>query len=299
MSEITATYNEDSQIISLVIDGKPHIVNKDHVSFTRILNALIDGEEDKIPKLLDLNKAISDFSDGRVTVQDGIVFLDNLAVEDSLSRRLVSMIRLGINVKPLCRFIENLYKNPANHSVNRLYAFMEACDMPITKDGKLLAYRSVRSNFWDSHTGKTTFCKPYDKFNDSDTFNLGTHNGCLTEIVNGKTVCSMPRNQVDDDHDRTCSNGLHVCSQKYGKFSDILLLVSVDPADVVSVPNEYGNAKMRVSKFTVEEIVEGFEDWEDTPVYDNVDDEEYDEEDYITPKSDADNEMIDNIFFRD
>ena len=85
----------------------------------------------------------------------------------------------------------------------------------------------------------------------------------------------MDRKDVNDDPNQTCSAGLHVCSQAYGMYGSRLLLVSVNPADVVSVPIEYKNAKMRVCKYYVKEDVDGFRDFKDEPVY-------YDHEDFIS-----------------
>jgi hypothetical protein len=97
--------------------------------------------------------------------------------------------------------------------------------MPITEDGRFLAYKWVRSNYFDCHTG---------------TFNNSV----------GK-VCKMPRNKVNDDRTQTCSDGLHVCTHAYTKFGERLMVVAVNPRDVVSVPNDYDNAKMRVCEYEV------------------------------------------------
>ena len=66
----------------------------------------------------------------------------------------------------------------------------------------------------------------------------------------------MPRHKVDDRSENTCSHGLHFCSQSYlphyaGGTGRILLL-KIDPADVVSIPTDYNNAKGRACKYWVE-----------------------------------------------
>jgi hypothetical protein len=74
----------------------------------------------------------------------------------------------------------------------------------------------------------------------------------------GKTV-TMPRNQVDEDDQRTCSAGLHVCSKSYighfGSGSDRIVSVKVHPRDVVSIPVDYNDAKMRTCGYVVLEDV--------------------------------------------
>jgi hypothetical protein len=76
-------------------------------------------------------------------------------------------------------------------------------------------------------------------------------------------VVEIPRNQVDEDSNRTCSHGLHVANWNYAHTqfassdasSDIMLEVEVNPADVVAIPTDYNNAKMRVCKYKVLGVV--------------------------------------------
>jgi hypothetical protein len=66
----------------------------------------------------------------------------------------------------------------------------------------------------------------------------------------------MERNQVDDDKDRTCSTGLHFCSQDYlpsfgSAQGNRVVIVKINPADVVSIPSDYNNAKGRACRYEV------------------------------------------------
>jgi hypothetical protein len=68
----------------------------------------------------------------------------------------------------------------------------------------------------------------------------------------------MPRNQVNEDPNQTCSYGLHVANFDYasGFGSGHMLEVEVHPADVVAIPVDYNQAKMRVCKYKVIGVVE-------------------------------------------
>jgi hypothetical protein len=68
----------------------------------------------------------------------------------------------------------------------------------------------------------------------------------------GKTV-EMERNQVDDDKDHTCSTGLHFCSQDYlNHFSgERVMILKINPRDVVSIPADYGDTKGRCCRYEV------------------------------------------------
>jgi len=129
-------------------------------------------------------------------------------------------------------------QNPSKRAVDETYWFLENYGLPITDDGCFLAYKAVRNNYTDIYSGK---------FNNT----IGA-------------VVSMPRNMVDDNYGVDCSNGLHVGALDYvvgyGHFrkgeapatdGNRLLVVKVNPKDVVSVPKYEGHTKMRVCEYTV------------------------------------------------
>jgi hypothetical protein len=93
-----------------------------------------------------------------------------------------------------------------------------------------LAYKKVREDYKDIHSG--------------------TMDNSVGQIV------EMERNQVDDDKDRTCSTGLHFCSKDYlpyfgtGPGSRVVIL-KINPADVVSIPSDYNDSKGRACKYEV------------------------------------------------
>jgi hypothetical protein len=63
----------------------------------------------------------------------------------------------------------------------------------------------------------------------------------------------MDRSKVDDDPNNTCSKGLHVASLPYLQHypGSVTVLVKVNPANVVSIPTDYNNSKMRVCEYEV------------------------------------------------
>ena len=138
------------------------------------------------------------------------------------------MIEEGLDVDPMLRFLENLMENPSKRSVDQLYGFLEVNDLPITEDGCFLAYKMVDRNKDGTLTDHRTH-----------TFDYSV----------GAEPARMRRNQVDEDPNNTCSSGLHVCAQGYlGEYygGGTTILVKVNPRDVVAVPTDYNNAKMRV-----------------------------------------------------
>jgi hypothetical protein len=73
------------------------------------------------------------------------------------------------------------------------------------------------------------------------------------QVVDGITVVEMPRNFVNDDQNNTCSDGLHFCSQEYlGHFGgERVMILKVNPRDVVSIPNDYNYSKGRASRYEI------------------------------------------------
>ena len=63
----------------------------------------------------------------------------------------------------------------------------------------------------------------------------------------------MERNEVDDNRDRTCSTGLHFCSQDYLDHfgGQRIMIVKINPADVVSIPSDYNDSKGRATGYEV------------------------------------------------
>lgn len=168
-------------------------------------------------------------------------------VDPALSKRVLWMVEEGIDPNPVLRFYRNLERNPSFKSRRDLLRFLDSNRLPLTADGFFMAYKRVTEDFKDLHTGT------------------------LDNSV-GRFV-SMDRSEVDDDSNNTCSAGLHVCSLSYLKsFSGArLIAVKVNPADVVSVPKDYDNSKMRVCKYEVTEelpmsLVEGDRDYWDSAV---------------------------------
>ena len=92
-------------------------------------------------------------------------------------------------------------------------------------------------------------------------------------------VCEINRELVDDNPTNTCSTGLHVACFGYAKdFGEKLVEVKVNPADVVCVPIDYNNTKMRVCRF---EVLAECTDMRDEPLYGHpkpADDEQEEEE---------------------
>lgn len=223
--------------ITVNFDGQTHQFSRTENTALadKIIMALKEKRNDDIPNLISAEKKLMEASNGAFTLRDGQVFINGKPAHNVVGAKIKQFHDEGLPYEPLVKFAENLDKNPSFRAVNELYTFLEKNNHPITENGNFIAYKKVGNDFLDLHS-KT-----------------------IDNSV-GKTV-EMPRNQVNENQFETCSYGLHVANWHYaancyGSPDDTMLEVEVNPADVVSVPVDYENAKMRVCKYVVLSVVE-------------------------------------------
>jgi len=225
--------------IAATINGQSYTIDNDHPKYQQALDALRKKDWNLFVDLVNITKQVNSYlSNSGVSVVDGAVTYNGEVIHNTLTKRILAFMRDGLPYEPLIKFMENLMQNPSHRAVNELYDFLEAGELPITEDGHFLAYKNVRANFYDIHSG---------------TFRNQVGD-----------VCEMPRYRVDEDKDRTCSSGLHFCSIKYlPHFVDSdgghTMIVKINPKDLVSVPSDYNNTKARCSRYEV--VAEYTEDW--------------------------------------
>ena len=191
------------------------------------MNAIKADDWDTVRDAVDPKQVVLEYGAGNVSVQGDKLFWKGVEFHNALSMRFIQMLQDGFPVTPLVNFMDNLYTNPSYRAVNELYGFLEKNSLPITPDGCFLAYKKVRNDYLDCHSG--------------------TMDNSL-----GKEV-AMERNQVDDDKDRTCSAGLHFCSRDYLNHfgGERIVIVKINPRDVVSIPSDYNDSKGRACKYEV------------------------------------------------
>lgn len=215
--------------IVLYVSGQPVIVDTSHVNYKAVKEAILAQDWDTVKEMATVKAAVMKASNGRVAVTEDEVTFDGVAVHNALSRRMLQMFTEGFPIAHFCKFMENLDANPSYRARNELYGFLEACNLPITDDGCFLAYKKIKSDWTDCYTGK------------------------IDNSIGAKPT--MQRRDVNEDPSQTCSAGLHVCSYSYLKSysGERIVAVKVNPADVVAVPTDYNNAKMRVCQYEVVE----------------------------------------------
>ncbi len=225
--------------IVINFEGRTYnISSSDTAKFKSVKGFLKDKDYESVKEILSPKSKIVRYANTYFEVtDDGLLWMKDdkkEPVPHILAKRLLDFINEGLDFIYLIKFWENLRLNPSLESRKDLYSFLESNHHPITPEGNFIAYKKVTkvgTNLMDSHT-KT----------------LKNNVGLVVE---------MQREKVDANRNNTCSSGLHVAAWEYAStFSgDTLIEVVVNPKDVVAVPTDYKNQKMRVCRYKVLNIV--------------------------------------------
>ena len=239
-------YTLTNNTLTIVLKNKVHTINKEQPQWEKVMTAIQNNDEDLLLRCLNTETAINSFTEGNVTIKDNVVYYKNTKLDNYVVSKVVDFAANKLPLQPILRFINNLMKNPSRRTVQELYKFLEHKNMPITPDGNFLAYKGVQSNFFSITSGSAVVIK--------GTVKEGhIYNGVGEEI-------EVERNSVCDDSAIPCSSGLHAGSLRYAsKFgaSGTVIIVEINPSDVVSVPTDSNNEKLRACKYKVVGIYDG------------------------------------------
>jgi len=253
--------------LTLVLNNKSYQVLPDHINYRMILDILPTATPEELLKVVDIEKAVATFSDGLVEIKNGQVTYEGEVVHGSISKRILEFMSKGLPFQPLVNFLNNLMENPSMQSQKELYDFLEHEHLPITEDGHFLAYKAVRGDFKDKYRG--------------------VFDNSVGQVV------KMQRAKVDDDRARGCSDGLHAGALNYVagygsvESGDRIVIVKINPRDVVSVPSDCNCEKLRTCRY---EVVGEYQGELLKPLYSSnfsygEHEEEYDDEDYDVDES--------------
>jgi hypothetical protein len=225
--KMTYPYIIQGKNIVVVIDNKPHTITTSHIGYERIKDAIKSNDWDTVKDIIEPKQVVLNYGAGNVSIQGNTLFWKGEELHTTLAARLIEMYQDGFPIEPMIAFMENLMQNPSKRAVTELYGFLEKGNLPITPDGHFLAYKKVKQDYKDCYTGT------------------------MDNSV-GQTV-EMERNRVDDDKDRTCSTGLHFCSREYLNHfgGERVIIVKINPRDVVSIPADYNDTKGRACRYEV------------------------------------------------
>lgn len=226
--------------LTILLGSKPYNIASTDKVYAEVLD-LVKANATEADVLAVINRAQAAVAAAaqitpNIAIHSGVVTFKGQSIDNSLTTRMLSMLDEGFDLVPMAKFLENLMENPSYRAVTELYSFLEKGNMPITPDGHFMAYKAVRADFKDIHSG--------------------TMDNSVGRVV------EMPRNGVDDDKNRTCSAGLHFCSFDYlphfAHAQGHVVLVKINPRDVVAIPADYNDTKGRACRYEVTGEYEGY-----------------------------------------
>ena len=213
--------------LTLIEGTTTHSVTADHPKWDAILDALRQHEWEVVIDLMTPAKVVTDYAG--LTIKQGAIFdSKGREIHNAVVPHILTMKEKGFPVEPLLAFLSKLLNNPSKRSRDQIWRFITTNNIVVDPSGDLIFYKKVKDDYFDVHTGKTHCYKP-------------------------GYVVAMPRHDVDDDPESTCSTGLHVCTYGYLKSfgGDRTVLCRVNPEHIVSVPIDYHNTKVRVCQLLV------------------------------------------------
>jgi len=228
MSERVAFIVSNNGTMTLVIDGDCYVANISHPNYEEIKAHLAEGSDpEELLRLVDIPKAVVSYSGDKISIVNGIVHYSGNPIHNVVTERILNLMKEGFPFKGMAKFLENLLENPSARAISELYDFLQNRGLPITDDGHILMYKGIRTDWKDAYSGTIS-----------------------NKIGN---IVEFPRNKVDDDRTHECSYGLHAGALEYvrGYCRDRIVIVKVNPRDVVSVPRDHSAQKVRVCRYEV------------------------------------------------
>ena len=216
--------------VTAFIDGLPCNIPLGNFNDT-VKEALATGDKATLLEASRLDYGFNTIGDGKVKVDlDKMeVTYEGEVLHDYASKKVLEFIEEELPYEHLIRFIERIMMNKRSGVVNNLYKFLSYGGFPITEEGKFLGYKAVRFDYKDIHSG--------------------TMDNSPGSFVQER------ENLVCDDPNIPCARGLHVGTLEYatnfGRDNFRIVICEVDPAEVVSVPNDYDCQKLRTWKYKV------------------------------------------------
>lgn len=248
--------------ITFFTNNRPVRVNRTDEKYARAV-AIFDLPENEQDAALDklindkvnLPNSTADAVNAGFTIDGSTVTYQGEALPQVLANKVLALIEQNLPINLFVKFWDNLRQNPSFTAIRELYNFLEYKELPLTEDGCFLAYKGIQQDGW-SVQGNPETRVIRGKVNDRG------------QIYNGiGDIIEIERQDVCDDRSIGCAPGIHVGSLSYAKgWASKVVVVKINPKDVVSVPSDCSCQKCRCSQY---EVLSSFDNEIVAPVVDN------------------------------
>ncbi|WP_060851384.1 hypothetical protein [Methylobacterium aquaticum] len=232
MSRLPHTISNQS--LTFFVKGKPYSLTREHEHFEAAKALLQQPGGHPVQKLVDMvdvRQALLRDSFGALQVIGADLVFKGQVLKGLWVDKIKAFRAAGEPFAPLFNALGSLLQNPTPEAIERLPVFLEKSNLGFLEDGRFIAYKAVREDYFDVHTGRT-------------------HRNMVGDTPH------MDRDKVNADPNACCSTGLHVGTPDYvqsfyAHTARRVMLIAVWPHDVVSVPHSYGGTKMRICAYEV------------------------------------------------
>jgi hypothetical protein len=248
-SKYTIVGGEGDETVVAYIDGEMYTANQDHPNYGRILDILRWPNGENVVDLFDVAKTVArkfTYLSERVAVNNGVITFDGDPIHSALTEHILRLLDADEEFVSVVNFWELLEQNPNEHARENLYRWLSASEFTLTEYGYIVAYKGVQAGiddlgepcYWSINSG--TAIVDGEEVDGQVPNNVGS-------------IVEMPRSSVEFDPAVGCSTGLHAGTEAYarGFARGAVLTVEINPRDVVSVPTDSSDQKMRVCRYLV------------------------------------------------
>lgn len=214
-------------------------ITHEHENYDEIVR-LANNDDERVFELFSptemLNRltALSD----RISYQNGRLYVDGDEAEGAIVEHILRLVKeKDPNIEATVKFYENILMNPDQHSREQAWGWLDSHDFTITTDGYIVGYKGVHGDSAEGYHSREagTAWVNGEKIEGQIPYKTGDR-------------ITMPRSEVTHDPAVGCSIGLHVGTWKYAQNfkHNQVMEVHVHPRDIVSVPTDCNEEKMRV-----------------------------------------------------
>lgn len=212
----------------IYVGGTQYTVPSDHPARKEIEAALKEQDEDRLVHLMDVKNSVKAVTQGKLEIKGDQIYYEGEVIHNLVCDQILQFMREGLPYRPLLNFLEKLMDNPSQRAVEAAFAFLQKAGLVICEDGDFLGYKSVTVSRMDHHSGKVHY-------------------------PDGAVV-TMRRNSIDESG-TPCSKGLHIGTLEYastfGGPDAVMIMVKVNPRDIVSLPDGDTAWKLRTCRLEV------------------------------------------------
>ncbi|UVG35220.1 rIIB-like protein [Microbacterium phage Cece] len=246
------TSNDGVEGVSVIFsDGETRAIGSDNPNYEKVVAGLLEKSlnEDQVLDLIApfeaMYRTLTQLSE-RVSRKGNKLLFDGDVAHSVLTDHILKIMNEGSDEagwKAYIKFWEKLATNPSKQSQEHLFHFIKQNGLTVTPDGDVVFYKGVEKSGLSNRAG-------YAIVNGVEFDNKHIPNA-VGDII------EIPRSMVDDNRGVACSVGLHVGAFSYANTfpssGNILFTVVVNPRDVVSVPSDHSDRKVRVSRYRIVE----------------------------------------------